>query len=79
LIRELAVRILIQESWGKLKNCRNHKRRGLITKISVDGGVNLSNLRDVLNAGVDIVTIGTYISQGDIAENISRINRLINC
>lgn len=55
------------------------KRKGLMTKVSVDGGVNLSNLRNILNAGADIVTIGTDIFQGDIAKNISEINRLINC
>ena len=54
------------------------KRQGLITKISVDGGVNLSNLRDVLSAGADIVTIGTDSFQGDITENISEGNRIMN-
>ncbi len=53
-------------------------RKGLSTKISVDGGVNLSCLNDLLNVGVDIMTIGSGIFQGDIVRNISEITSQIS-
>lgn len=37
--------------------------------ISVDGGVNKENVREVLEAGADIVVAGSAIYRGDAAEN----------
>jgi ribulose-phosphate 3-epimerase len=43
--------------------------RGLSVDIEVDGGVNKDNIREILDAGVNIVVAGTAVFKGDIAEN----------
>ncbi|MEF9938711.1 MAG: ribulose-phosphate 3-epimerase [Clostridium sp.] len=43
--------------------------RGLSTDIQVDGGVTLSNVRDVILAGANIIVAGSAVFKGDAAEN----------
>jgi ribulose-phosphate 3-epimerase len=43
--------------------------RGLCVDIEVDGGVNKDNIREILDAGVNIVVAGTAVFKGDIAKN----------
>lgn len=43
--------------------------RGLSADIQVDGGVGLSNVRDVLNAGANIIVAGSAVFGGDAAEH----------
>jgi ribulose-phosphate 3-epimerase len=43
--------------------------RGLCVDIEVDGGVNKENIREILDAGVNIVVAGTAVFKGNIAEN----------
>lgn len=43
--------------------------RGLKTDIEVDGGVNLENVAEVLDAGANIIVAGSAVFEGDIAEN----------
>lgn len=54
------------------------KRKGLIIKDSVDGGVYLSNLRNVLNVYVDIVTIVLIVFR-EILPRIFPKNKIMNC
>lgn len=54
------------------------QRERLSTKISIDGGVNMTTLASILDSGVDIITIGTGIFQGDISSNISEIFKQIS-
>lgn len=44
--------------------------RHLKTDIEVDGGINLSNLGDVLQAGANIIVAGSAVFHGDITENV---------
>jgi len=53
---------------------RNH----LTARISVDGGVLLSNFSEVRDAGADIIILGSGIFSGDIAVNLEKINSLNN-
>jgi ribulose-phosphate 3-epimerase len=39
-------------------------------KVGVDGGIKDSNIKEVANAGVDYVTMGSYLLKGDIEENL---------
>lgn len=39
-------------------------------KIEIDGGVTLGNLKELINAGVDIVVAGAMIFNGDIISNV---------
>ena len=52
----------IDTSYGKIKKLRNMiDSRGLETLIEIDGGVGLSNIRSLTEAGVDVFVIGNSI------------------
>lgn len=44
-------------------------RRGLGLDIQVDGGVGLSNVRQVIEAGANVIVAGSAVFKGDAAEN----------
>lgn len=41
--------------------------RGLKTDIEVDGGVNLSNVEEIMSAGANIIVAGSAVFNGDVA------------
>ena len=43
---------------------------GYKTDIEVDGGVKLDNLKEILDAGANIIVAGSAVFKGDIAENV---------
>jgi len=64
---------------GKIEETADYiSRKGLKTKISVDGGVNMGTLLSIKDAGADILTIGTAVFSGDIRENIVRIRGMLD-
>ena len=44
--------------------------RGLNTDIQVDGGVNLDNVEEIINAGANIIVAGSAVFSGDIEQNV---------
>ena len=46
--------------------------KGLKTDIEVDGGVNLENVTEVMDAGANIIVAGSAVFKGDISENVER-------
>ena len=40
--------------------------------IEVDGGVNLENVTEVMDAGANIIVAGSAVFKGDISENVER-------
>lgn len=46
--------------------------RGLNTDIQVDGGVGLANVREVLEAGANIIVAGSAVFSGDAEENTKK-------
>lgn len=48
------------------------EERGLPVDIEVDGGVTLSNLNEVLDAGANVIVAGSAVFKGDAAENTRR-------
>lgn len=46
--------------------------KGLSVDIEVDGGVGLSNLTQVLDAGANVIVAGSAVFKGDAAENTRR-------
>lgn len=52
---------------SKLRGILNNK--GLNTDIQVDGGITLSNISQVMDAGANVIVAGSAIFNGDIKEN----------
>ncbi|NLD19337.1 MAG: ribulose-phosphate 3-epimerase [Clostridiales bacterium] len=58
----------IESSLGKVKELdRIKKKRGLDFKIEIDGGINLDNVKTVVDAGVEIIVAGSSVFE---AQNI---------
>ncbi len=53
-------------------------RKGCQTDIEVDGGVNFENVRDILDAGANIIVTGSAVFSGDISENVSRFLQMMD-
>lgn len=53
------------------------RERGCHTDIQVDGGATLSNLRDITDAGANVIVAGTAVFQGDVRENINKIKGVL--
>ena len=47
------------------------EERGLDADVEVDGGVYHRNVRDVLEAGANVIVSGSSVFRGNIAENVS--------
>lgn len=48
------------------------RERRLSVDIQVDGGVTLSNVRDVLSAGANVIVAGSAVFKGDATENTEK-------
>jgi ribulose-phosphate 3-epimerase len=47
--------------------------RGLSTLIEVDGGVKVSNIRQIADCGADVLVCGSAVFNGDIAKNVKEL------
>ena len=52
--------------------------KGLKTDIEVDGGINLSNVREVMEAGANIIVAGSAVFKGNVTENTENFLKIIN-
>lgn len=53
-------------------------KKGLKTDIEVDGGINLENVTEILDAGANIIVAGSAVFNGDIESNISRFLEIMD-
>lgn len=53
-------------------------KKGLKTDIEVDGGIDLENVTEVLDAGANIIVAGSAVFGGDITENVSCFLNIMN-
>lgn len=53
-------------------------KKGLKTDIEVDGGIDLENVTEVLDAGANIIVAGSAVFGGDIMENVSCFLNIMN-
>ncbi len=47
------------------------EERGLKVDIEVDGGINIDNVRDVIDAGANVIVAGSAVFKDDIAANVA--------
>lgn len=68
-----------KDTFEKIRKLRNYiKENGYDIDIEVDGGVNLENLHEVLDAGANVVVAGTKVFHGDVAENVRAFRAIMN-
>ena len=52
--------------------------RGLQTDIQVDGGVTLSNVAEIIQAGANVLVAGSAVFKGDKAENVKAFHKIFS-
>lgn len=69
----------IPESLEKIRKIRDMiTERGLSVDIQVDGGICLANVRDVLDAGANIIVAGSAVFNGDPEKNTKDFMEILN-
>ena len=64
----------IPESLDKIKEIRTLlDQKGLDTDIEIDGGINLTNLASVIEAGANVIVAGSAVFSGDAFDNSKKI------
>ena len=64
---------LIPYTLEKIRKLRKLcSERGLNTRIQIDGGVNLQNVRSVIEAGADVIVAGSAVFRGQPKENVEK-------
>lgn len=51
--------------------------KGLSVDIEVDGGINLKNVKEVIDAGANIIVAGTSIFSGNVADNMNHFREVL--
>lgn len=68
----------IPESLDKIRSLRSMlKERGLNTDIEVDGGICQSNVKEVLDAGANVIVAGSAVFKGTIADNATGLMEIL--
>ncbi|MCL4365895.1 ribulose-phosphate 3-epimerase [Patescibacteria group bacterium] len=65
----------LPETFDKIKDL---KEKGWPVKIAVDGAVRDTNAKQLIEAGVDQLTVGSFLLKGDIDENLERLWEVIS-
>lgn len=64
---------LIPYTIDKVRQLRDLlNRQKLEVDIEVDGGINLANVSEVMDAGANIIVAGSAVFQGDIEDNVAK-------
>ena len=70
--------VFIPESLDKIRSLRSMlKERGLNTDIEVDGGICQSNVKEVLDAGANVIVAGSAVFKGTIADNATGLMEIL--
>ncbi len=62
---------IIKDTFSKVRELRRIiSERNLKVDIEVDGGVDLGNVSEIMDAGANVFVVGTKVFQGDITANV---------
>lgn len=68
----------IPESLDKIRKVRDMvEKREVFADIQVDGGVHLGNVREVLDAGVNVIVAGSAVFKGDAGQNTKEFMEIL--
>lgn len=68
----------IPESLDKVREVRKIlAEKNLDIDVEIDGGINLDNIGDALEAGANIIVAGSAVFKGDAAENVRKFKALM--
>ena len=68
----------IPETLEKIRAVRNMlNKKNLDTDIQVDGGIYVENVREVLDAGANIIVAGSAVFRGDAGENTAKFMEIL--
>lgn len=68
----------IPESLDKIRSLRSMlNERGRNTDIEVDGGIYQSNVKEVLDAGANVIVAGSAVFKGTIADNVTGLMEIL--
>ena len=72
------VQKFIPETLEKIRAVRNMlNKKNLDTDIQVDGGIYVENVREVLDAGANIIVAGSAVFRGDAGENTAKFMEIL--
>lgn len=54
------------------------EKADLKTDIEVDGGINLENVTEAMDAGANIIVAGSAVFRGDVGENVERFLNILH-
>lgn len=67
-----------RDTFDKIRRLRQYiEEHDLDVDIEVDGGVDLENVREVLDAGANVVVAGTKVFRGDVVENMKNFRSIL--
>lgn len=70
--------LYIESSTQKIRNMRKYLNdKGMDIDIEVDGGITRENIQTVLDAGANVIVMGSSVFRGDIAENVKYFNDVL--
>ena len=69
----------IESSTQKIKDLRNIiDEKGLDIDLEVDGGITKDNIQTVLDAGANVIVMGSSVFRGDIADNVTYFRKVLD-
>lgn len=69
----------IPSSTRKVSELRNLiERKNLNTDIEIDGGINLENVAEVIEAGANVIVAGSAVFKGDAAGNVAKFKEIFS-
>lgn len=68
-----------RDTFEKIERLRNYiDDHGYDVDIEVDGGVDLDNVNEVLEAGANVIVAGTKIFHGDVVKNVHQFRKKLS-